>query len=267
MLGLGGEIYRGGIVEDTPYASVRALSFDGTDDIVFYTDDDDWHGGSNTGFTISFWLKEGTYSTKTIFSKYQDSNNFFRIFFARNAASMRFEMKEGGDLNASMITDDAVTSYQGAYTHFVVSVRTDSGNAFESGSFIMINGTSVDVTNSAGANFATSDFNNTGAPGWASYITSRYELDQLDEFAAWNNNITPQAAIAMYNEGVPIDLTKASGNYTGANGPDSLHAWVRGEKNFGGVDTELTGTVNNLGTDDAGKGVFSLGNPTVVAAG
>ena len=46
-----------------------------------------------------------------------------------------------------------------------------------------------------------------------------------------------------------------------------VHTLCTLEKNFGGVDTELTGTVNNLGTDDAGKGVFSLGNPTVVAAG
>ena len=267
MLGLGNEIYRGGYTEATPYASVRALSFDGTDDTVFYTDDDDWHGGSNNGFTISFWLKQGTYNTSTVFSKYQDGNNVWKIHILRNGNAMVFESIEGGNVNAKMTTDDAVSTYANAYTHYVISVRTDSGNGFESDSFIMINGVSVDVTFLVDAAFDQADFNNTGNPFWAAFSTSRFAFDQLDEFAAWNNNITPQAAQAMYNSGTPIDLTKPSGNYSGANGPDSLHAWVRGEKNFGGVDTELTGTVNNLGTDDAGKGVFSLGNPTVVAAG
>jgi len=267
MLGLGNEIYRGGYTEATPYASVRALSFDGTDDMVFYTDDDDWHGGSNNGFTISFWLKQGTYNTRTVLSKYQDGNNVWKIHILRNGNAMVFDMIEGGVLNCKITTDDAVSTYAGAYTHYVISVRTDSGNAFETGSFIMINGVNVDVTFVVDAAFDQAHFNNTGAPSWAAASTSRFAFDQLDEFAAWNNNISQSAAQAMYNGGTPIDLTKSSGNYTGANGPDSLHAWVRGEKNFGGVDTELTGTVNNLGTDDAGKGVFSLGNPTVVAAG
>mgnify|MGYP003133548750 CR=1 FL=1 len=274
MLGLGSEIYRlgsmgdGGASED-PYQSLRALSFDGTDDIVFYADDDDWHGGSKDGFTISFWLKEGTYSTKTIFEKQQDGNNYWRIFFSRNADSINFELKVGGNTYAEMITDDAVTSYQGAYTHFVVSVRTDGLSAFENGSYIMINGTSVDVTNSTDSNLAQSDFNNTGAPVWGGFGANRMELDQLDEFAAWNDNISQAAATAMYNSGTPIDLTKSSGNYTGADGPDSLHAWVRGEKNFNGLDTVAngSGSVDSLGTDDAGKSVFSLGGPIVVNAG
>jgi hypothetical protein len=269
MLGLGTEMYRGGVAEEEPFQSLRAVSFDGTDDTVFYADDDDWHGGSNNGFTISFWLKEGTYSTKSIFSKFQDSNNYWRIFFSRHAASINFELKVGGNVHAEMITDDAVTSYQGAYTHFVVSVRTDGGNAFQTGSYIMINGTSVDVTNTPDSNFAQSDFNNTGAAFWAAFSNSRMELDQLDEFAAWNNYLAPQAGFAMYNGGSPIDLSKSSGNYSGANGPDSLHAWVRGEKNFNGIDTVVDGSdaLNSLGTDSAGKSVFSLGGPIIVNAG
>lgn len=269
MLGLGSEMYRGGVVSEDPYQSLRAVSFDGTDDIVFYQDDDDWHGGSNNGFTISFWLKEGTYSTKSVFTKFQDNNNYWRIFFARNAASMNFELKVGGNVHAEMITDDAVTSYQGAYTHFVVSVRTDSGNAFQTGSYIMINGTSVDVTNTVDSSFAQSDFNNTGAPSWAAFSNSRMELDQLDEFAAWNNYLGAQAGTAMYNGGSPIDLSKSSGDYSGANGPSSLHAWVRGEKNFNGLDTVVNGSdaLNSLGTDSAGKNVFSLGGPIIVNAG
>ena len=190
-------------------------------------------------------------------------------FVARNAASMNFELKVGGNVHASMVTDDAVTSYQGAYTHFVISVRTDSGNAFQTGSYIMINGTSVDVTNTVDSSFAQSDFNNTGAPSWGSFGSSRMELDQLDEFAAWDNNLGQQAGSAMYNGGSPIDLSRSSGNYSGANGPDSLHAWVRGEKNFNGLDTVAngSGTVDSLGTDDAGKNVFSVGAPIVVSAG
>ena len=255
-------------MSEDPYQSLRALSFDGTDDEVFYADDDDWHGGSNNGFTISFWLKEGTLQKKTIFSKWQDNNNYWRIFISRNAASMNFELKVGGTTHASMVTG-AVTSYQGAYTHFVVSVRTDAISAFENESFIMINGASVGVTNTTNSNFAQSDFNNTGAPRWARFSGSYFELDQLDEFAAWNNNISQSAATSMYNSGTPIDLTKSSGDYRGANGPDSLHAWVRGEKNFNGLDTVAngSGSVDSLGTDDAGKSVFSAGVPIVVNAG
>ena len=121
MLGLGSEIYRGGGVSESPYASVRALSFDGTDDTVFYTDDDDWHGGSNNGFTISFWLKQGTYNTSTVFSKHQDGNNVWKIHILRNGNAMVFESIEGGNLNAKMTTDDAVSTYAGVYTHYVIS--------------------------------------------------------------------------------------------------------------------------------------------------
>ena len=104
---------------------------------------------------------------------------------------------------------------------------------------------------------------------WARFSSSHFEFDQLDEFAAWDNYLAPQSGIAMYNGGSPIDLSKSSGSYSGANGPDSLHAWVRGEKNFNGLDTVAngSGSVDSLGTDDAGKNVFSIGVPIVVNAG
>jgi len=73
-----------------------------------------------------------------------------------------------------------------------------------------------------------------GRGGNTGNVDQHYMRGHSDEFALWDTPLSEEEAIAIYNDGVPFDLTGDTGNYTSSN--SLLLHWRLGEEDTNTTD-------------------------------
>jgi hypothetical protein len=184
------------------------------------------------GFTISAWIKwnatSGGSSLNSILSKRQGASTYKGYYFYIDASKLKWSVTgnyAGGGGNFVAYQSDSSTLFNdGGWHHCVIVFRgTDTAPLFYvDGSSIAI---SVETGGAWGYNAGDGDtVINTGASipfllGQLSYGLSNnyFYTGLLDEVSFFNDLLAADEITAIYNDGIPTDLT----------GHDHLEAWWR----------------------------------------
>lgn len=162
--------------------------FDGANDYLSIADSDDFSFGSGP-FTIDFWINPTTVSGQSdVIAQFVDSNNYWRIEFPTNLATMTFVWVSSGVTQASYTFTSGLTAGTWSHLEFV-----RNGSNF----LVFLNGVSLSL--SVGTAISTTTLGNIAAP---LVIGSRdgtllYYNGYLDEvtirkgIAANTSNFTP----------------------------------------------------------------------------
>ena len=214
------------------YTNTRSLSFDKSDDHVTCGDVDNLDSAS--AFTVSCWVFLSTAnsgSNQAIFSMGAGSSSTTR-FWKGGSQEIRFQANNGSSLSttsAHRITLDA-------WNHVAVTYASATAKIYINAS-LKKTGTTGTLGASGGTGF------NIGRL-FAGYNT-HYWGGLIDEFAIWTATLDDDDITAIYNSGVPNDLSVASSYNTDRTG--SLTNWYRMEEGSG---TSVVNTANSE-TNDA----------------
>ena len=185
------------IISDNASASFSndySVNFDGADD---YMDIPDSTALETTAFTWSAWFYCTAIDRYNIIVDTATNSNFFHgyeIFVKNNDNKIKFASYHTNDSLDSTTVVSTNTWYHVAATH-------------ESGSDkLYVNG-SLEASGSA-SNFSTSDAANLRIG--SSSIYNLYHQGLIDEVAFFNSALSASDVTAIYNSGVPADLTSLS---------------------------------------------------------
>jgi len=255
MLGLGNCIPSSTIVES--YFSTKSLFLDGSNDYV------DIGAGLDLGtadFSVSFWFKASEVTSSFFIQQYEDANDFWYIGVSADDKPT-FYSKNGGTNTMTLTSSTAVS--ENAWHHVVVTCDRSDGST---GLKVYVDG---DPDGSSAA--STTTLTNSGDVQFGLYTTNLFsESKFLDEVAMWDTVLSSTAVTALYNDGVPTNLSVTDGDYA-AQG-DLLGWWRMGDGIYDDLDQGASQTTHGNGfiTDqnnpgfgsdmfDSGKGTFDSG--------
>lgn len=184
-----------------PYISnTYSLSFDGTDDYVGLGNISSLSGASD--FTINAWVKTST-ANKYIYSSYDSGlNNSIQVYF-HSGGSLRVIVGTGGTYY--QIATTSTTLADGTWKNF--SFVFDGGNFVK----IYVNGVeeASSVTSSGTSTVPSTTATNAGnTPRIGDYVTGGSTLNGLmDEFSIFTSALPASTLLAIYNSGVPLDIS------------------------------------------------------------
>jgi len=216
------------------FINTYSVNFDGSNDYVTvgnYSDYNFGSGGTDSAFSISAWINM-TDATDFIVAAKDDggSNRQYSIRFVSD--KIHFYLLGGGYIGR--LYNTAVTSDQGSWIHVGF---TYDGSKSDTGIKIYRNGTRVDDTNYSG--FTYVGMSATSAPFEIGRQGSIYSQGLIDEVAIFNSELSSADVTAIYNSGLPADLSSYS-----------PVGWWRMGDNDGGTGTTITdqGSGGNDGT-------------------
>jgi len=214
-----------------PAFDTKAFSFDGSSTILGAPAGVDIFNGS--GGSISFWIKgESGLDNKTFIAKYPSSggstdNYTFGFISVGGSAIPAFTFKSSS--GNGIFLAGAATGLGSGYHHFIISIDDSSTSNFLANTKIYQNGADRGkylggLANSAGS----TDLDNAGSLffGRSTNLTN-VAVSEMNEIACFNTALTSDHAIAIYNSGVPFDLTSNDGDY---NVSSNLQLYLRGEE-------------------------------------
>lgn len=207
----------------TPFTNTYSVSFDGTDDYMDLPDSTDLEVSE---FTWSAWFYCTAINRYNIIVDTATNTSFFlgyELFVKNDDNKIRFSSYHSDDAIDSTTTVTANTWFHVAATH-------------ESGSDkLYVNG-SLEASGSA-SSFAVSDVANLRIG--SSSLYSLYHQGLIDEVSFFNSALSASDISAIYNSGVPADITSL--NPVG---------WWRMGDDDSGSGTTITdqGSGNNNGT-------------------
>jgi len=201
-----------------PFYNRWGASFDGSND--FMTVPDDASLNVSSGFTVSAWIYLNSLGVfQGIVSKRDGSGTNYQ-FYIRNGNVLSY-------YNGSNLYNDTTTLSSGVWTHVAVSATSNSSASF------YING-SISSTHSIGAiTSSTSDVYIGQVTGVSHFNGS------MDDVAIFDTALDQTAITALYNSGVPAEVTGAIGY------------WRMGDDSS---DTASDGTAIATITDSSGNG-------------
>ena len=208
-------------------------------------------------FTLSCWVNlvqnDGDTSQWTV-RWYIDSNNNGGILYHKTHTEWRGSYKCGGTAMTSVYdipgsSNNDGSGYDDGWQHFAVVCSND--NAGSSSVNLYRNGTSAGAT-AGDTNVSTSDLAQFHI-GAGHDSTSAFLDGYIDQVNIHNNALDSNAITAIYNGGVPRDLTTFHTNYS----PRALIAYYQFENDvvdssLNGFDGQLNGTAgfNSSQPDD-----------------
>ena len=217
MIGLGGSVTSSGVV-DSKYSAI----FDGAGDFI-----DTGHNfvstfTSTNGFSISMWVKpeDGRPSGSETLFGYKDSDNTHRFkIVIETGGEVSLQMTSNGDASSKFSTnpvfdDGAATSW----THIVAIFSHPANDADNITNKLYIDGVDTTLSSNSsmsGANQILFDIGVNTYVGAANHngTTAEGFDGKIDEFAVFNTLLDEEAAIAIYNNGSPLNLTFDQGDY------------------------------------------------------
>lgn len=220
------------------YSQTRSLDFDGTDDVM--TCGNVATLNSATNFSISIWARNESTPIGSGNRTYFKSGVGTVIRIRKgNSGEVRFHI---GGTQISTTGTHPIT--QNAWQHIMVTVNGSTGKIFLNG-VLRVTGTSFPTPASdSGNSFTIANY-----PEFPSFYNG-----QIDEFAIWNATLSDggvsqhqtatQDVAAIYNSGVPTDLSQVASYDTDRTG--NLKQWWRMEEGSG---TSVVNTANS-GTND-----------------
>ena len=239
MLGLGVGFYRlGGDTKPDIWSTTTALGLDGNSDYVELPSGFKSNFDTGTG-SVSLWInlvENDGGTSQTAFRIETDSNNFLLLLYHKHYTEWRASIKTGGTIRTATYdipgsSNNDGSGYDDGWQHFVITFHIADG-AYSIR--LYRNGSLVQNTNGSSGQ---SDWS--GEPASA-YIgaqggTSAFIDGYIDQLAFYNVELTAANITAMYNSGVPRDLTTIHTNYSPAN----LYAYYQFENNA--LDSSLNG--------------------------
>ena len=224
--------------------SEYSINFNGTNG---YLDTGDTYQSTIRGsFTLACWanmdnLNSGSFN---LFGAQTDGLQDSVALFAYPDQVVRFALEGNSNDVVVETADAAVFDTLGEWKHIAVTVTKNSGGNTDAITYV--NGSAVSTTvygdlTEANHNGYTSDkniyigaLNNDGTAG-------QFWRGNIDEPAIWDVALDANAVAAVYNSGVPFDLTGDSGNYD--NSGDLVGYWRFNEGN-GTTATDEGGSNN-----------------------
>ena len=221
----------------TGFSNTQSMALDGVDDYLSVADNSAIDLTAN--MTISVWLymndmnDAGAGSDQEIFIK---SSAYRAFWITSSGRKIRFRVYPND--NSTIDTDAISEAGSDAWVHFAFTYKKVGTNSDEMR--IYQNGSEIKNTTSANTGDMTSNSNPLTIGG----STTGDFKGKMDEFAIWNEVLDADAISAVYNSGVPFDLTEDKGNYDEYT--DGLVGYFRFEGDFSdSSDTGLTGTATN----------------------
>jgi hypothetical protein len=200
--------------EDTNKDKVSkySIAFDGTSDYIDCGDPDEFSftsGKVDSRFSLSAWVYMNDATRFRVLSKINSSSNAEYAFYTSAADQLYFVLYTNSTSNRiSRYTSATLTSYEGQWIHLAA---TYDGSGTSNGLKIYLNGNRVDDTTSDVGVYSA--MLNTNAPltiGKYQDVTSTYANGKIDEAAVFGFDLGQSAVQAIYNSGIPTDISSYS---------------------------------------------------------
>ena len=206
------------------FTNQYSASLDGTDDYVSTSSFD-----LTTNKTVSFWIKLNSISAAGVYL-FGKGSSYYSYITSDGRTMYKYNGSSAPAISISV--SNAITT--GVWQHIVITGNGSTSVLYKNGASI---GTGVDVTPLGLNRF-----------GGDSVGGSRFIDGLMDEVAVWDATLSADDVTAIYNGGVPNDLSLAS-SYDTDRTSNLVHWWRMGE-NDGGTGTTITdqGSGSNDGT-------------------
>jgi len=226
------------IISQPPSAVAAAnysLSFDGTDDFVDLRDGSTDPAGlplTNSPRTIAMWISPSNVGYGQV--------QLFSYGAAGIAKAINFTQFHSGKIKVdnygSVVTSSAFLSLN-TWSLVVLALDGSTGCKMYGNADEVADGTfGADLNTEHGSYFTS-----IGAYNYNGTTRGGFYRGLMDDVAVWNVELDADAVTAIYNSGVPIDLTSDSGNYDNSG---DLVAYWRFNEGVGTEVAETTGTAN-----------------------
>jgi hypothetical protein len=205
------------------FSNTKSISFDGVDDDIRFTEID-----LGTTSTVSLWVKPNIYYTGILLGceTYQSD---YLIF----STSYSFYVRIGAVFKNFPSTDNELTA--GSWHHLVIVRDGDSISTYVDGNFIQ---TQTGYGTSETTRFDTIANRQTGSLPWEG---------KIDEVSAYDSVLSAEDITAIYNSGVPNDISSYNPVLWYRMGDDTEDVFPTiKDKGSGGND----GTMTNMSSDD-----------------
>ena len=205
-------------------ANQYSVSLDGTDDYVSTSSFD-----LTTNKTVSFWIKLNSISGAGVYL-FGNGGSYYSYITSNGQTMYKYDGSVAKAINISAA--NAIST--GSWQHIVITGDGSSSVLYKNGTSI---GTGVDLTPLGLNRF-----------GGDSVGGSRFISGLMDEVAVWDATLSADDVTAIYNSGVPTDLSSVS-SYDTDRTSNLVHWWRMGDNN-GGTGTTITdqGSGGNDGT-------------------
>ena len=231
------------------FSNQYSVEFDGTNDYISIPDANIFSLGNGSGtdntFSISGWFNADSINTNYIATKDASGNREW-AFRTVSRKLHFFAFGTGGGYIGRKYTTNLSS---GQWYHAVV---TYDGSKASSGIKLYLDGSRVDDADYAGGTHTASNNTSTEVRVSSLQINNTYSGGKVDELSFFNTELSASDVTAIYNSGVPNDIS-------------SLNpvAWYRMGDNDGGTGTTITdqGSGGNNGTLQNGAG-FSANVPS-----
>jgi len=226
----------------TPFASTLSGSFDGTDD---YLTANDSNLATSSDCTISLWFNSASLPGNGVFSY------MFSLTDGRSTGRDRAIGIRGTGSDAQIVANTYASGYLTPFTNTSISASTwyHVAVVFTSGSAqVYFNGAdkgSKSVVTNTIAYTQTVIGSMLYTPG------TRYFNGKIDEVSVFHSVLSSSDITAIYNGGVPADISSLSPKGWWRNGDGT------GDTDSGGgspANTDTIGTVANQGSVNTGSG-------------
>lgn len=227
MLGLGTSISSYSVLGG--FENLQSLEFDGTGDALDIFAEADLQSLIRGSFSISFWFKTTYSGTFNIFG-YSDTGSavaggFECMYQYLNAFVDVFSMfiKLGGQTGATIqLVNPSFTDSNNNWTHLAYVVTKGADNSTNGTHTLYINGSQVGTNNTKTKDFQEATEVTSGRGLFfgadnSNGVASQNFTGSMDEIAIWSVAIDSDSVAAIYNSGVPFDLTEDTGNYDNSN--------------------------------------------------
>ena len=248
MLGLGTSLSSLYIPQGSSYTNAYSVSFDGVDDFIDLNAPSNWESILRNSFSISTWIKMPPASAsgnQWLFSVKDSSQDLIRWYYSSGSLKIRHE-------SDNVFDDITVTLAAETWFNFVYTVEKTGTGSELTQHVLYVNGSATGTHTSGGGGGAMTAADQ-GALDIASgdnfklggYTSARGRFTMHD-FAIYQDVLTADNAVAVYNSGTSIDLGTNSGNYDKSDRLVYYYKLDEGE--------------NDIATDSAGSNNGTLTN-------
>ena len=201
--------------QGSSFASTKSFTFDGVGDFVDCGDNNNLSFGNGTTdspFAISFWVNLNSLSGNNnvfIGKDSGSSNREYAIGMFSGSDKVRFFIKNNGG-NSQQSIDSTTNLTTGNWFHIVTTYSGVGGSNAADGMKIYINGSLETSTNIIKQSYTA--MKNTSALLTIGKINSSPSQISglIDETAVFNTELSASDVTAIYNSGVPNDISSLS---------------------------------------------------------
>jgi hypothetical protein len=232
------------IVSDTvpSFSNTYSVDFDGTNDYVeipaaselSFTDG----SGNDSAFSVSAWVYIDSLSNFTLLTKgvYNSTGEYHVRMTGAQKMQLVLYMGTNPAYEACFIDQSLST---GQWYHFAFTYDGRGGTSANAGILGYLNGSLSAVSRAGGGSY--SGMISSSAPVYIGRNGSNYSNGKIDEVALFNSALSASDVTAIYNSGVPTDISSLSPvGYWRMGDNDSGSGTTITDQGSGGNDGTLT---------------------------